>query len=1228
MSRHDEGDGYSVPILKPGQSGQQQQQQISQQYGSQRRQDAGRGERYSGDRQNHNFNNYNNYNNYTYRRGSPEDGDGPPTRNSTRRNHRDSPHRGQRGGGSGGSVDAQARQPRNQHFEEQIVAPQPIAPAPVDPRRRASIVTTLVVGVTPRDLSWHQLGEDADWAEGGSGSMSPPETPSSPALPPTTAVAPGRAQRTDRERLHRHMKTIYREICDIERELSQSKLARQSPVEDDFAPTGPKTIMARTSDSDLSLSTSSLSDRSNATLERVNRRLRLLTLYLTFLKLDPQLAIRGKHGGHVPHGQREVVDSGAEGQGPDPPPAGQSRLQKVGYDVEVRLWKHAMYPVVETYRTSYASTRGPLEDSSEALPPASPLSAVAVDPDLRAALLEFLAQCDNVYRYVVGLVARSEKDARAGRPVSAWDEVVVGFYARCCGYLGDVARYRWSSVGGTAEDWERSKVMYELAARLQPALGVRFNHLAITCISAPVELAPGQGLVHPPPGHLISHPLAPLYHFLRAQCSPRPYDCREALLVLFEHNRLKWDQIKGCLRGRKGRVRTAGKEEMEVSLTRSVGIIHTKTRMEEFQRAIRDWTFLLRRYLSQPHLEGQADAWLHFACVSVALQHTIWKSYWASPVDEAGKREYDPKLDGAMRIFVLVFWEVIKAWLVRAEHADLADPENDLLLLSFEVCLLWMVTLTKEEWDQGYDPLMRLRAMSDDQGGTVAARIFPASAKALNVLLDKLRQRDPGFDFDAVPGLDADLGNSSAPIHLPGRALPEDVDLRGFEPLTRTHGPHFVKRGALKDHINPTNWVSSAMESGSADTSQFGSGWRLTENEDESIKWARRQRVVLLGRELSRLTPFITYYPGRKRFGSRVPEVQGIPPDLDGSESWWAVCVSEKTMAGWENRMLPCTVDLESARRAVNATGAQQLAKSPLSRMAMSRQGDTTTSEGSDAEPRDPQPGQNRRKPKQNVAKPVAPPVFDAPAASGEDDEDVVVDYASFVGAGPEDERVLGLRVERDRLAKLTGGVMPSYPSSAGRGGYHAPGRYPEGSSGSSGGTRRVTLLPPKPGRTCIIFDTNCYLHNLDSVRKVVGSCKWLVIAPLIVAAELSGLSKDLADAKPAVDFIKSALTKSGFSAGRLRLQTSKGSFLPGWESVGLAEERTVGAGGRRLNNDDVILELCIWWASRSTKSPPGGSEQGGFAPVLLVTEDRNLRVKARTRDISAVDLVELEQVL
>jgi len=70
---------------------------------------------------------------------------------------------------------------------------------------------------------------------------------------------------------------------------------------------------------------------------------------------------------------------------------------------------------------------------------------------------------------------------------------------------------------------------------------------------------------------------------------------------------------------------------------------------------------------------------------------------------------------------------------------------------------------------------------------------------------------------------------------------------------------------------------------------------------------------------------------------------------------------------------------------------------------------------------------------------------------------------------------------------------------------------------------------------------------------------------------------------------------------------------------------------------DDLILKAALWqdghWTDRSAllrgvgprNSPP---PEGAYARVVLVSFDRNLRLKARARQLEAADENELRQIL
>lgn len=141
------------------------------------------------------------------------------------------------------------------------------------------------------------------------------------------------------------------------------------------------------------------------------------------------------------------------------------------------------------------------------------------------------------------------------------------------------------------------------------------------------------------------------------------------------------------------------------------------------------------------------------------------------------------------------------------------------------------------------------------------------------------------------------------------------------------------------------------------------------------------------------------------------------------------------------------------------------------------------------------------------------------------------------------------------------------------------------------GGRKKIIV----PGETVIIFDTNCYLHDLSSVKRVMESQKWKIIVPLAVVTELDGLSKGNSElgtrAANCVEYLYANVSKT------FQVQTLRGTLLSSLSF--LSEEWPSGFSGA----DDVILTVCKW-----------------HSHVCLVTNDINLRLKARTVGVPVLD--------
>ncbi|TPX65851.1 hypothetical protein SpCBS45565_g04849 [Spizellomyces sp. 'palustris'] len=171
---------------------------------------------------------------------------------------------------------------------------------------------------------------------------------------------------------------------------------------------------------------------------------------------------------------------------------------------------------------------------------------------------------------------------------------------------------------------------------------------------------------------------------------------------------------------------------------------------------------------------------------------------------------------------------------------------------------------------------------------------------------------------------------------------------------------------------------------------------------------------------------------------------------------------------------------------------------------------------------------------------------------------------------------------------------------------------------------KRTHTVRVVPGETVIVFDTNIFLHRLQEVKYVIESGDWIVSIPLVVVTELDGLKisddeKGL-QALHAIQYLEEEFGDGTTSNGGrrrkpwLKLQTSQGNFLfdlrvrtENWATWSTADER-------RKNNDDVILKCCQYHKD--------SQKDGTASPVVLVTDDVNMKLKARTMGIEVVDKV------
>ncbi|VDC05366.1 unnamed protein product [Peniophora sp. CBMAI 1063] len=179
------------------------------------------------------------------------------------------------------------------------------------------------------------------------------------------------------------------------------------------------------------------------------------------------------------------------------------------------------------------------------------------------------------------------------------------------------------------------------------------------------------------------------------------------------------------------------------------------------------------------------------------------------------------------------------------------------------------------------------------------------------------------------------------------------------------------------------------------------------------------------------------------------------------------------------------------------------------------------------------------------------------------------------------------------------------------------------------------------PGYTTLVLDTNVLLAAQERVRALIESQQWTIVVPLPVIMELDGLatsSHNPADpfaspsdqgqaelgkiAKSAVDMLSSLIRTHGSS---LKVQTSRGNYLSSLVVRREAVDFDGSPSGWERCMDDLILRAAVWqdehWVDRS-----GVAESA--SRVVLCTLDRNLRVKARARQLDAAGEEEIAALL
>ncbi|XP_045426944.1 telomerase-binding protein EST1A isoform X4 [Pipistrellus kuhlii] len=172
-----------------------------------------------------------------------------------------------------------------------------------------------------------------------------------------------------------------------------------------------------------------------------------------------------------------------------------------------------------------------------------------------------------------------------------------------------------------------------------------------------------------------------------------------------------------------------------------------------------------------------------------------------------------------------------------------------------------------------------------------------------------------------------------------------------------------------------------------------------------------------------------------------------------------------------------------------------------------------------------------------------------------------------------------------------------------------------------------------------LVPDTNGFIDHLASLARLLESRKYILVVPLIVINELDGLAKGQETdhraggyarvvqekARKSIEFLERRFESRDSC---LRALTSRGNEL---ESIAFRSEDITGQLG---NNDDLILSCCLHYCKDKAKDFMPTNKERFFCSlvpteepirllreVVLLTDDRNLRVKALTRNVPVRDI-------
>ncbi|GFT26963.1 telomerase-binding protein EST1A [Nephila pilipes] len=168
-----------------------------------------------------------------------------------------------------------------------------------------------------------------------------------------------------------------------------------------------------------------------------------------------------------------------------------------------------------------------------------------------------------------------------------------------------------------------------------------------------------------------------------------------------------------------------------------------------------------------------------------------------------------------------------------------------------------------------------------------------------------------------------------------------------------------------------------------------------------------------------------------------------------------------------------------------------------------------------------------------------------------------------------------------------------------------------------------------------LVPDTNCFIDHLCHFKNILSSTNFHVVIPLVVINELDGLargkrarghsspehtSRVTALSREAILFLEQQFASHH---PRLRSMTSQCSIL---DTISFRSEEM---GKNKGTNDDLILNCCLSYCKDRAENymPKNPNDSVTLSrEVVLLTDDRNLRIKALAHHVPVRDLLSFLQ--